>query len=177
MLQQAWDLIEQFYNLPHIDPVAVAQFQSLQKSQSSHTKKEGNPQHYCAFFLPYDRASQQIYLGHHKKANDWIPPGGHIEPCETPIDTAIREMQEELDTVITPDQLEPFALSVKPINRPESGCMTHYDVWYLVNTPVQPFKYLETEYYDAGWFPVGDGIAKIQHNPDFARIISMLGRG
>lgn len=174
MLKQAWDLIEEFYNLPLIDPAAVAQFQSLKNSQSSHTKKEGNPQHYCAFFLPFDQTQKQIYLGHHKKANDWIPPGGHIEPCETPIDAAVREMQEELDTVITPDQLEPFALSVKPINRPESGCMTHYDVWYLVNTSVQPFKYLETEYYYAGWFPLGDGIAKIQHNPDFANIIRLL---
>ena len=174
MLQSAWDKIEQFYSLPHIDPAAVSQFQTLKKSQSSHTKKEGNPLHYCAFFLPFDLSQKQIYLGHHKKANDWIPPGGHIEPGETPVDAAIREMQEELSTSISADQLSPFALSVKPINRPESGCMTHYDVWYLVNIPVQPFNYLKSEYYDAGWFSVPDGVDKIKHNPDFANIIRQL---
>lgn len=176
MLQSAWDQIEQFYNLPHIDPASVAQFQSLKNTQTSYTKKEGNPLHYCAFFLPYDRATRQIYLGHHRKANDWIPPGGHIEPGETPIDASIREMQEELGTAITSDQLAPFALSVKPINRPESGCMAHYDVWYLVHTSVQPFAFLQSEYYDANWFEIPAGVAKITRNPDFAAIIARLSR-
>ena len=33
---------------------------------------------------------------HHKKANDWIPPGGHIEENESPAATVIREFREEL---------------------------------------------------------------------------------
>ena len=174
MLQSAWDQIEKFYNLPHIDPVSVAQFQSLKNSQSTHTKKEGNPRHYCSFFLPYYKNSDKIYLCHHIKANDWIPPGGHIEPGETPTDAAIREMQEELGVAISKSQLIPFALSVKPINRPEAGCVAHYDVWFLVDIPVQNFAYLQSEYHDAGWFTVPEGVAKIQHNPDFAAIISVL---
>jgi 8-oxo-dGTP pyrophosphatase MutT (NUDIX family) len=174
MLQSAWDEIEKVYYLPGIDVNTVEMFNDLKKGSLVHTKKEGNTRHYCSFFLPYDPAKGKIYLGWHKKADDWIPPGGHIEPGETPSGAAIREMQEELQTVISRDQLEPFSLSVKPINRPEVGCMAHYDVWHLVHIPEQPFNYLKGEYHDAGWFMIKDGLAKITKNPDFAAIIAKL---
>ena len=179
MLQSAWDEIEKLYTLPLVDPKTVAQFRTLHNTQDSHTKKEGSPRHYCSFFLPYDKSAGKIYLGHHKKADDWIPPGGHIEPGETPQDAAIREMEEELGVKITGDMLEPFDLSVKPINRPDRGCLTHYDVWHLVHLPrgkagirVRNFNYLKSEYYDTRWFSIQDGIKQITKNDDFATIIA-----
>lgn len=174
MLQSAWDEIEKVYYLPNVDIATVEMFNDLKKGSMVHTKAEGNPRHYCSFFLPYDKSTGKIYLGWHKKADDWIPPGGHIEPGETPSEAAIREMQEELGTTITPDMLEAFAISVKPINRPEVGCMAHYDVWHLVHMREQPFDYLKKEYHDAGWFTIPDGLAKITKNPDFAAIIRQL---
>lgn len=174
MLKAAWDEIEKVYYLLGVDVNTVEQFNDLKKGSMVHTKAEGNPRHYCSFFLPYDQKQKKIYLGWHKKADDWIPPGGHIEPGETPSAAAIREMQEELQTTITLDQIEPFNLSVKSINRPEVGCMAHYDVWHLVHIPEQPFDYLKKEYHDAGWFTIPDGLAKITKNPDFAAIIATL---
>lgn len=174
MLQSAWDEIEAIYPLPRVDRATISQFNKFKSSVSSHTKKEGNPHHYCSFFLPYDRRAGKIYLGHHIKADDWIPPGGHIEPGETPAVTAIREMQEELKAEITKDVLEPFDLSVKPINRPGNGCMTHYDVWHLVNLKLQEFDYLKSEYYDARWFTIPKALKIITKNPDFAAIIAKL---
>lgn len=174
MLQSAWDEIEKLYTHPLVEPSTVAQFRALHETQSSHTKKEGNQLHYCSFFLPYDRQVGKIYLGHHIKADDWIPPGGHIEPGETPSDTAVREMMEELKTTITKDMLEPFNLSVKPINRPDKGCMAHYDVWHLVHLPVQDFDYLKSEYYDARWFIIEEGVKMITKNPEFAAIVDRL---
>ncbi len=171
MLQSAWDEIIPFYSLPNVSPGVTAQFKDLHSLQSSHTKGEGNPRHYCSFFLPYDSVSGKIYLGHHKKADDWIPPGGHIEPDETPSMAAIREMKEELGVDIDRSMLSPFALSVKEIGRPTSGCMTHFDIWYLVNIKEQNFNYLKSEYYDASWFTLKDGLVKITKNPDFAAII------
>jgi 8-oxo-dGTP pyrophosphatase MutT (NUDIX family) len=174
MYQAAWDEIENIYELPHVDPAYVHAFRELKKSQDSHTKKEGNLRHYCSFFLPYDAEKGKIYLGWHIKADDWISPGGHIEPGETPMDAAIREMKEELGIVITSAMIEPWNLSVKPINRPLSGCVAHYDVWHLVHIPEQQFDYLKSEYYDAGWFTVEVGLGKITKNPDFAKIIALL---
>lgn len=171
MDQLAWNEIEKVYYLERVDVATVELFNDLKKGSMVHTKAEGNPRHYCSFFLPYDSVSGKIYLGHHKKADDWIPPGGHIEPGETPSMAAIREMKEELGVEIDRSMLSPFALSVKEIGRPTSGCMTHFDIWYLVNIKEQNFNYLKSEYFDAGWFTVKDGLAKITKNPDFAAII------
>jgi 8-oxo-dGTP diphosphatase len=38
---------------------------------------------------------KKILLLKHKKLNRWMPPGGHIEENETPIDAVIREALEE----------------------------------------------------------------------------------
>lgn len=174
MLQSAWNEIEVIYPLPNVNSATVKLFQQLKTSQSSHTKKEGNSSHYCSFFLPYDQSKKMIYLGHHIKANDWIPPGGHIEPGESPSDAVVREMKEELGVDIIKSMLQPYNLSIKTINRPQSGCMFHYDIWHLVNIPVQDFDYLKNEYYNASWFSISDGIARITNNPDFATIISKI---
>jgi len=172
MLQSAWDEIEKLYTLPLVDHKTVAQFRTLHNTQDSHTKKEGNPHHYCSFFLPYDREAGKIYLGHHIKADDWIPPGGHIEEGETPSDTAVREAKEELGIDITKDQLQAFSLSVKFIGCPDVGCMAHYDIWHFIHVRVQDFDYLKSEYYDARWFSIQDGIKQITKNDDFATIIA-----
>lgn len=174
MLQSAWDEIEGIYSLQGVDPAAIAQFKQLKKGQPSHAKKEGNLDHYCSFFLPYDREKNYIYLGDHIKAGGWIPPGGHIEPGETPIGAAMREMEEELQVVITPDQLEPFNLSVTVVNRPHLGCMTHYDIWHLAHIPVQDFDFLRSEYHGARWFGLAEGVAHMSPHPHFASIIADL---
>lgn len=174
MHQPAWDEIEKIYTLPRVSPHTIDEFRILKNSQSSHTKQEGNPHHYCSFFLPYDSSAQKIYLGHHIKADDYIPPGGHIEPGETPSDAAIREMQEELGVTITKSQLEPWNLSVKVINRPDGRCLTHYDVWHLVHTTLTPYQYDRREYFAADWFDLSQAPQLITKNPDFAAIIRQL---
>lgn len=174
MLQSAWDEIETIYRLPSVDHTAVEQFQKFQISQLTHTKGEGNLDHYCSFFLPYDRDKQMIYLGDHIKAQGWIPPGGHIEPGETPSQAAVREMGEELGVEITRDQLEPFNLSAIVVNRPDKGCMTHYDIWHLVHIKVQEFDFLRSEYHGARWFTLEAGVRQMSTHPHFANIVARI---
>ncbi len=83
-------------------------------------------------------------------------------------------MKEELNVVINRSQLEGWNLSVKPIVRPNTGCMAHYDVWHLVNIKEQTFDYDSREYYDAGWFNIREAVSKIKRNLDFAKIVSLL---
>lgn len=174
MDKSSWDEIETTYSLPHVDPLAIRQFRQLRASQPSHTRGEGNLDHYCSFFLPYDQKLGKIYLGDHIKAEGWIPPGGHIEPGETPSEAALREMKEELRVEINKSSLEPFNLSVTVVNRPKSGCMTHYDVWHLVHISEQDFDFDRHEYHDARWFNLKAGVAKMQVHPHFASIIAKL---
>jgi 8-oxo-dGTP pyrophosphatase MutT (NUDIX family) len=37
----------------------------------------------------------RVLLLKHKKLGVWLYPGGHMEPNETPLDTALRETEEE----------------------------------------------------------------------------------
>lgn len=171
----AWGQIEAIYSLPHVDPKTVQRFKQLKLSQNSHTKREGNPAHYCSFFLPIHRPSNSIYLCDHRKACDWIPPGGHIEEGETPRQAASREMQEELGYSPKLTELTPWNLSVKEIGRPEQGCLTHYDVWFLVEMKEQnEFEFDPHEYHAASWFPVKKALTQIAYNPDFAALIALL---
>lgn len=44
------------------------------------------------FIIENDKA----LLIHHKKFNKWLPPGGHIDPNETPDEAVLREIREEV---------------------------------------------------------------------------------
>jgi len=161
---------------PHVDLSVKRSFLACLQQGAPFVKGEGSREHVNVFFLPFNKKTHKVYLGWHIKADDWIPPGGHIEPGETPVEAAIREMQEELAVTISEDQLEPFDFSVKAINRPEKGCLTHYDLWYLVHTAVLYFHFLTTEYHAATWFSLEEAVNKIAKNPDFSAIVAKLTR-
>lgn len=173
-MDNIWNYIQTISQLPNVKSEDWEYFLNFQKSHQSYTKSAGNNHHLCTFFLPYDQGKGMIYLGHHKKADDWIPPGGHIESNETPIAAAIREMKEELRVEIKPDSLKPWNLSVKYIGRPEEGCDYHYDIWFLVHTHVQNYDFLRLEYHAASWMTIKEAGQKIKKNPDFAEIIAKL---
>ena len=54
------------------------------------------PKHLVSYFILFDEKAQKILLVDHKKAQLWLPAGGHVEPDEHPQDTASRECLEEL---------------------------------------------------------------------------------
>jgi len=49
--------------------------------------------HFTATCYIFDE--QKILLLLHPKLGKWLPPGGHVEENETPLDAAIRETKEE----------------------------------------------------------------------------------
>lgn len=66
--------------------------------------------HFTATALVIDEKRQRTLLLWHKRLRRWMPPGGHMEPNETPEDTALREAKEEtgLDIEIVGEQQEDF---------------------------------------------------------------------
>ena len=44
------------------------------------------PKHLVSYFVLIDERAQKILLVNHKKAQLWLPTGGHVEPGEHPAD-------------------------------------------------------------------------------------------
>lgn len=140
------------------------------------TKELNIDEHFCAFFVPINRKTKSVYLVHHIKADDWIPPGGHIIFGEHPTETVIREFYEELEYKISKKQISNFTLSYKDISRnPRNPCKLHFDFWYLVDVPKKNFNFLKKEFYDAFWHPLNGETYKKVKTPQYNKIIRTLG--
>jgi len=85
-----------------------------------------------------------VLLHWHLKVRAWLPPGGHIEPNEDPVQTVLREVREEaglsvrlLATSRRPDaggveQIQlPFTILEEDIEDPEEGPHRHIDFIYF----------------------------------------------
>lgn len=159
----------------HVDTSIINQFLKKVSSTDKVTKELNIDEHICSFFVPIDKESKSIYLVHHIKANDWIPPGGHIRFNEHPVDTVIREFEEELNYQIYKKQVELFNLSIKDISKnPRNPCKIHYDFWYLIDVPKVNFRYLKKEFYNAYWHPLNEKTYKKIKTPQYNKIIRTL---
>jgi hypothetical protein len=75
-----------------------------------------------------------LLLLHHGRWGDWSLVGGHIEPGETPLETAVRETEEELpplhvgeDLAIAPLLADPIEWG--PVASRSARAPTHYTAW------------------------------------------------
>jgi 8-oxo-dGTP pyrophosphatase MutT (NUDIX family) len=86
----------------------------------------------------------KIALHWHKKVKAWLPPGGHIEPNEDPVQAVLREVLEETglecEVVPTGERLEleyptqvdtPYTIMVEDIHDPVQGFHHHIDMIYF----------------------------------------------
>jgi len=168
--------LKQAKKFKHTDQKIIRTFKELINGALPLTKNEGANIHICSFFLPINKKTKSIYLIDHIKAKMWIPPGGHIENKEHPVQTVIREFEEELDHKLTNEKTRLFDLSITPINRPWHNCMIHYDFWYLVEVEKISFNYLKKEFYQGGWFDFNNGLKKISRR-SYQEIIKNLFKG
>ena len=80
----------------------------------------------------------------HPKVKMWLPPGGHIEPNEDPVQAVLREVEEETgvqaEVVPTgtpidldyPEQVHaPFTIEIEDIDDPVQGWHQHIDMIYF----------------------------------------------
>lgn len=159
----------------NIDRYALSKQIQRLKNNPQVIKKFSLPDHFCAFFMPIHKPSRSMYLVHHIKANDWIPPGGHIDENESPIDTVKREFYEELGRRLNNEEIKLFDVSYKRgINDPKGLCKIHYDLWYTVSLNKKiDFEFLKKEFYDAGWFHFDEAVEKCKF-PRYNKILRKL---
>lgn len=117
-----------------------------------------------AAFIAHDG---KVLLGHHMKVNKWVPPGGHVDPGETPCETAVREAKEESGLDI---ELEhPYGEGATADNRllPPPVYVEHHSGDFKGNDPhfhfscvykgklkdpTQKVNYKKDEMHDMRWF-------------------------
>ncbi|OGK16954.1 hypothetical protein A2774_00460 [Candidatus Roizmanbacteria bacterium RIFCSPHIGHO2_01_FULL_39_12c] len=164
----------QLRNLEYVDQRVAQKFLDFINGNQNYFRDNNPDRHICSFFLPYDEKRKLIYLGHHKKAKDWIPPGGHINQGENPLNTVYREFQEELNHQLTDEKVQLFNLSIKDISgNPLHKCKTHYDFWYLVRLKKKNFKFDRNEFYQAKWLTIPQALRKMKLL-QYANIIKKL---
>jgi 8-oxo-dGTP pyrophosphatase MutT (NUDIX family) len=103
-----------------------------------------------------------VLLHWHRKLKTWLPPGGHIEPDEDPVQAVVREACEETGIEVTvvpttsgfrfayPTQIPPpLAVLEEDIADPVIGPHRHIDFIYLLRPVQEPPETID------GWRWVG----------------------
>ena len=86
----------------------------------------------------------RLLLHWHPKVGEWLPPGGHVDENEDPVQTVLREIAEETGVVAEvvptappldleyPAQVQaPFTIMVEDIDDPVDGYHQHIDMIYF----------------------------------------------
>lgn len=142
--------------------------------EGNYTRDENPKSHYCCYFLPYNPQTKQVFLVHHKKANLWLAPGGHIDKGEDLMQTLNREVEEELgikDKI--KEKIRPFLLTITPIKNPKYPCREHLDFWYRFPADSSEFNVDLREFYDTKWLSIGDARGIVSDPPNLQALDRM----
>lgn len=142
----------------HIDPDMVRAFEKRIAKNTTYLKSDGVNDHFCVGVLLVDRVMQKVFLGHHIKSDHWLGAGGHMEPGETPLQTAIRETKEELGLDLTDFKLYNLT-HFDDVNR--DLCREHYDFYFYHEFDShQDVKADPSEFHSATWFRFDEVLTK-----------------
>lgn len=123
--------------------------------------------HFCSsVIIISDSIPAKALLVYHKKFDGWQEPGGHMQPDENPVETAIREVKEETGLDISDYFDSGTALDDKATIVPRPAYIAeehispygkepehfHTDLIYSIRVPEQPVKSESKSKHDIGWF-------------------------
>jgi 8-oxo-dGTP pyrophosphatase MutT (NUDIX family) len=128
--------------------------------------------HLAVYCVPVDLAGRRVFLGHHRSAQRWLPPGGHVDLHESPRSTAVRECEEELG--VTPRLFgdAPLLASVETT----TGADVHTDVtlWFAFDAAAHAPMSLAADEFDAQRWVAFDDVHSLDTNPNLARFLAKL---
>lgn len=135
------------------------------------------PKHLVSYFLLLDTANRQVLLVDHKKAQLWLPSGGHVEPDEHPRVTVEREIEEELGCKADFLQDAPFFLTTSPtagLDNDKRIIHTDVSLWYLLKGDIhQVYDFDKREFHTIQWFGF-DNLPYPRTDPQMERFMQKL---
>jgi 8-oxo-dGTP diphosphatase len=91
--------------------------------------------HLVSYFLLLDGSASSVLLCDHRLSGLWLPPGGHVEPGEHPLDTVRREAIEELGVTALFDEAtgaKPFFLTMTETVGPPAARHVDVSLWFAL---------------------------------------------
>jgi 8-oxo-dGTP pyrophosphatase MutT (NUDIX family) len=141
-------------------------------AQLCRTKPPATPaRHLVSYFVCTD--GHNVLLVDHRKAQLWLPPGGHVEPDEHPRATVHREAREELGIEASFEQPGPLMITIA---QTQGSSPRHTDVslWYVLRLkrdhPLIPDS---SELNGVRWF-VPDDVPRQRSDPHMGRFLRKL---
>lgn len=143
---------------------------NVETPPSSHIPTEGERQNTTSVVLITQDAPRRILLTFHEALGRWVPPGGHQEAGENPIDTGEREVLEETGIDIKkyiPNQ-NPLNGNTVAIPLPQyffeerieasgtSPMHYHLDFVYIVFIPFQEPRPHSKKPHQTQWFTIDE---------------------
>lgn len=129
------------------------------------------PKHLVSYFVITD--GSHLLLGDHKKAQLWLPTGGHVEPGEHPRQTVVRELRDELGMELT-HSLAPPLMVTHAVTVGSTPGHTDVCLWYLVKADRSELRYFDAdEYRTVQWFAFKEAPVS-QSDPHLSRFLRKL---
>jgi 8-oxo-dGTP pyrophosphatase MutT (NUDIX family) len=100
---------------------------------------------------------RRVALHRHKRLGRWLQPGGHVDPGETPADTAVRETREE--TGLLADHPDGVPTLVHVDVHPGPRGHLHLDLRYVLVTDDTELQPEDGESPAVAWFTADDACA------------------
>lgn len=121
------------------------------------TRKPDVPaMHLVSYFVVLDEKRRKVLLVAHRKADLWLPTGGHVEPGEDPWAAVVRECHEELGIPAVASAIigeRPFFLTVTRTRG--HGEHTDVSLWYLISADADSItSYDEEEFGAIRWLTI-----------------------
>ena len=130
-------------------------------------------QHLVSYFILLDEEAEKVLLVDHKKAQLWLPSGGHVEPDEDPKEAARRECQEELGIEAEFKFEDPIFLT-KTVTVGLTAGHTDVSLWYVLKGHEHDaYAFDRDEFNDIRWFAL-DEIPFSKADPHLGRFIEKL---
>ncbi len=175
-------VVENPIGLLHVNGVDEHVLQKFNKriGRGNLTRSEDPFNHLSVYFMIFDQYERKVFIGHHKKSGLWLANGGHMEQGETPLETAKREMGEELGENLKVIRFpsEPCFLSVtEGIDNPGKQCRTHFDIWFFVEVSRRNFNpdndKIAQEFEEMDWFSMRDARVHVS-DPNTLSALTLL---
>ena len=131
-----------------------------------------------------------VVLHWHRKVKAWLPPGGHIEPNEDPVQAVIREVLEETGLKVAvistgaelglgypKEVISPYTIMVEDIHDPVEGFHKHIDMIYFCQPTgnmrlAEGWQWVSRETLENG-FPLESDTSPTEPPPEDVRLLGI----